>query len=157
KLGYEAASGQFTLHYYAHRLPLDPATYAFVLERAVESPEASALEPGVRDEIATLSAALRRLPTRNVSTADARGERTRDKEVHKATLARLVREHAPLAQAIEAAVTALNGSVGSRASFDGLDRLVTTQAYRLAYWRVAGDEINYRRFFDINDLAALRM
>src|SRR5439155_51349 len=32
-----------------------------------------------------------------------------------------------------------------------------TQAYRLAYWRVAADDINYRRFFDINELAALRM
>ena len=38
-----------------------------------------------------------------------------------------------------------------------LDALIERQAYRLAYWRVAADEINYRRFFDINELAALRM
>ena len=31
------------------------------------------------------------------------------------------------------------------------------QAYRLAYWRVAADEINYRRFFDINGLVGLRV
>ena len=43
------------------------------------------------------------------------------------------------------------------ASFDALHALLEAQAYRLAYWRVAADEINYRRFFDINDLAALRM
>jgi (1->4)-alpha-D-glucan 1-alpha-D-glucosylmutase len=42
-------------------------------------------------------------------------------------------------------------------SFDGLDALLSAQAYRLAYWRVAGEEINYRRFFDINELAAIRM
>src|SRR5688572_1802973 len=38
-----------------------------------------------------------------------------------------------------------------------LDDLLRRQHYRLAYWRVASDEINYRRFFDINDLAALAM
>ena len=44
-----------------------------------------------------------------------------------------------------------------RPSADALHELLERQAYRLAYWRVAADEINYRRFFDINDLAALRM
>ena len=38
-----------------------------------------------------------------------------------------------------------------------LDALVSNQAYRLAFWRVAAEEINYRRFFDINELAAIRM
>ncbi|HEY7117775.1 MAG TPA: malto-oligosyltrehalose synthase [Tepidisphaeraceae bacterium] len=51
----------------------------------------------------------------------------------------------------------LNGHVGHPASFDALDDLLNCQHYRLAYWRVASDEINYRRFFDINDLAALAM
>ncbi len=46
---------------------------------------------------------------------------------------------------------------GSTRSFDALDELITNQPYRLAYWRVAAEEINYRRFFDINNLAALRM
>jgi (1->4)-alpha-D-glucan 1-alpha-D-glucosylmutase len=55
------------------------------------------------------------------------------------------------------AVEALNGKPGDAASFDALDELLNEQHYRLAYWRVASDEINYRRFFDINDLAALSM
>ena len=42
-------------------------------------------------------------------------------------------------------------------SFDPLDRLLNEQSYRLAHWRVASEEINYRRFFDVNQLAALRM
>ena len=46
---------------------------------------------------------------------------------------------------------------GEPRSFDGLDRLLAEQPYRLAHWRVAADEINYRRFFDINELAAIRM
>ena len=51
----------------------------------------------------------------------------------------------------------LNGVAEKPESFDLLDKLLSQQCYRLAYWRAASDEINYRRFFDINDLAALRM
>ena len=50
-----------------------------------------------------------------------------------------------------------NGQPGDPRSFDLLDDLLEQQCYRLAYWRVAPDEINYRRFFDVNDLAALSM
>ena len=50
-----------------------------------------------------------------------------------------------------------NGQPGDPRSFDLLDDLLEHQCYRLAYWRVAPDEINYRRFFDVNDLAALSM
>src|SRR5262249_2780744 len=42
-------------------------------------------------------------------------------------------------------------------SFDRLDQLLQHQHYRLAYWRVATEEINYRRFFDVNELVSLRM
>lgn len=49
-----------------------------------------------------------------------------------------------------------NGTEGDAASFYLLHRLLEAQAYRFAHWRVASDEINYRRFFDINDLAGLK-
>jgi (1->4)-alpha-D-glucan 1-alpha-D-glucosylmutase len=65
--------------------------------------------------------------------------------------------HLQARQKIEQAVTRLNGHAGDARSFDALDRLLSAQHYRLCHWRVAADEINYRRFFDINDLAALRM
>jgi (1->4)-alpha-D-glucan 1-alpha-D-glucosylmutase len=65
---------------------------------------------------------------------------------------------APVDQAaIDAALQAINGRQGEPRSFDELERLLDAQWYRLAYWRVAADEINYRRFFDINDLAAIRV
>jgi (1->4)-alpha-D-glucan 1-alpha-D-glucosylmutase len=51
----------------------------------------------------------------------------------------------------------LNGAEDYPADTARLHGLLERQAYRLAHWRVAADEINYRRFFDINDLAALRM
>ncbi|HKW81271.1 MAG TPA: malto-oligosyltrehalose synthase, partial [Casimicrobiaceae bacterium] len=58
--------------------------------------------------------------------------------------------------AITGALAQLNGRPGDGASFDALHALLEAQAFRLAYWRVAADDINYRRFFDINELAALR-
>src|SRR6185295_5928395 len=55
------------------------------------------------------------------------------------------------------AIQQLNGEKGNPKSFDQLEKLLEQQWYRLAYWRVAAEEINYRRFFDINDLAAIRV
>ena len=54
-------------------------------------------------------------------------------------------------------VAIYNGTKGDPKSFDLLDQLLSHQVYRLAYWRVASEEINYRRFFDVNELAAVRM
>jgi (1->4)-alpha-D-glucan 1-alpha-D-glucosylmutase len=55
------------------------------------------------------------------------------------------------------ALREFNGTVGEPQSFDLLDGLIEAQPYRLAFWRVAGEEINYRRFFDIDKLAAIRV
>ena len=51
----------------------------------------------------------------------------------------------------------LEGTAGDPTSFNGLHELLEAQSYRLSYWRAAAEEINYRRFFDINTLAALRV
>ena len=59
--------------------------------------------------------------------------------------------------AIEAAVDRVNGTPGHAASFDALHDLLEVQAYRLSYWRTASHEINYRRFFDVNTLAGMRV
>ena len=59
--------------------------------------------------------------------------------------------------AIQRALDRINGVAGNARSFDRLHELLEQQPYRLAYWRVSSEEINYRRFFDINDLVGLRM
>jgi (1->4)-alpha-D-glucan 1-alpha-D-glucosylmutase len=56
---------------------------------------------------------------------------------------------------LEESLAAINGRQGEPRSFDQLERLLADKAYRFSYWRVAADEINYRRFFDINELAAI--
>ena len=157
KLAFEPDSGSFLLRYYEHRLPIDPGSYPQLLAAAQRLLAPNALPSAAVDALASLAAALGHLPGRQVTDESMRAERHRDKEVHKRQLAQLAREHPPLLEAIERAVTVLNGSPEDRAGFAALDGLIEQQAYRLAYWRVAADEINYRRFFDINELAALRM
>jgi (1->4)-alpha-D-glucan 1-alpha-D-glucosylmutase len=81
----------------------------------------------------------------------------REKEVAKRRLATLTEANETVREAIEQTVAAMNGRRGDPHSFDQLEALLAHQAYRLSYWRVATDEINYRRFFDINHLAAIRV
>src|SRR5204862_358820 len=75
----------------------------------------------------------------------------------KRRLERRCQESPQVQKAIEAALAQINGKPGDTRSFDALDELLNAQSYRLAFWRVAAEEINYRRFFDVNDLAAIRM
>ncbi|MBE0620596.1 MAG: malto-oligosyltrehalose synthase [Burkholderiales bacterium] len=157
KLVFEAERGSFSVFYYENRFPVDPRDYPRVLERALRSLEGTRVAESALAEAASLTAAFAHLPSRNETAAEKTAERNRDKELHKRRLAQIAREHPELTEAIEHAVRGFNGTPGQRASFDALDALLESQAYRLAFWRVASDEINYRRFFDINDLAALRM
>src|SRR4029079_1084565 len=83
--------------------------------------------------------------------------RAREKEVIKRRLAALTEASPEVDELVRAAVTRLTGVAPQPRSFDELDRLLNAQSYRLAHWRVASEEINYRRFFDVNQLAALRM
>lgn len=150
--------GSFHVEYHEHRFPLDPSSYGTVLAPLLErlEPELGNEHPAVV-ELQSILTAIRNLPTTRETDPDRRAERTREKEVVKRRLA-AVRASAPgFDVALETTLDQLNGTPGDPHSFDELDRLLEAQPYRLAYWRVATDEINYRRFFDINTLAALRM
>src|SRR5207245_2912525 len=81
-------------------------------------------------------------------------ERNREKEVIKRRLAALCSSEPRACDFIACNVQAINGTAGDPRSFDHLDALLEKQPYRLSFWRVATEEINYRRFFDINELAA---
>ena len=153
KLGFDPQRGYFTLSYFDHQLPVDPRGYGDLIRRAIGHKRLATC----REEMATLADAFDRLPAHDISDPVAAPRRQRDKTALKARLAALAGQHPDAAVEIDAIVGKMNGRPGERASFDELDRLINVQAYRLAQWRVAADEINYRRFFDINELAALRM
>jgi (1->4)-alpha-D-glucan 1-alpha-D-glucosylmutase len=159
QLRYESESGAFAVHYHEHRLPIDPREYSVLLDLVLaESARlANRLPEAATSELASIATAFRRLPGRDDLNLAHLAERNRDKELQKHRLATLAREHSALADSIEQTVRTVNGTPGDAASFGTLHGLLESQAYRVAFWRVASDEINYRRFFDINDLAALRM
>lgn len=149
ELQFERTLGSFAIHYHEHRLPLDPRTYPRILDAVL------AIEHDARLE--ALRHRFGALPDRRGSTPDRIAERHRDKEVHKRALAELIAADAGVCAAVDQALAGLAGHPGDPASFDPLHELLESQAFRLAYWRVASDDINYRRFFDVNDLAALRV
>ena len=148
--------GRFFLRYFDHEFPIAPGTYRHVLQIALEQ-LSKYKDEEFYAELQSILTALEYLPRRTEMDPERIAERTREKEIIKRRLERRCQE-APLVQrAIEKALTKINGTPGDPRSFDALDALLTDQAYRLAFWRVAAEEINYRRFFDINDLAAIRM
>ena len=108
-------------------------------------------------ELLSILTQIHNLPPRTETDPVKLAERNREKEVVKRRIAALHHACAEFRAAVDATLAEYNGTPGDPASFDLMDQLIDAQAYRPAYWRVAGEEINYRRFFDINDLAAIRV
>jgi (1->4)-alpha-D-glucan 1-alpha-D-glucosylmutase len=149
ELHFEPALGSFSVFYHEHRFPLDPRSYPRVLDRVLAHTSNPILE--------TLRRAFGELPDRHEPTAGQIKERHDAKETHKLALAQLYHGDPTVAAAIEAGVRSFAGNPNEPVSFDALHELLEGQAYRLSYWRVASDDINYRRFFDVNSLGALRV
>lgn len=151
-------NGAFWLQVYDLLLPLAPESFPHLLEptlQALEERHGDAL-PGV-EFLKSILTAIRHLPPRGEREPEKVEERRREKEIIKARIAALVDSDETVREEIFAQIEAINGSAGEAESFDRLDALLADQAYRVAYWRVASEEINYRRFFDINELAAIRV
>ncbi|PYL08513.1 MAG: malto-oligosyltrehalose synthase [Verrucomicrobia bacterium] len=148
--------GTFYLLYGERRLPIAPGTYRYILEVALQN-LADHKDEDFYAELQSILTALEYLPKRTETDPKRIAERAREKEIIKRRLERRCAQAPQVQQAIEKAVAQINGNSGNSRSFDALDALLNAQSYRLAFWRVAAEEINYRRFFDINDLAAIRV
>ncbi|EYF04298.1 malto-oligosyltrehalose synthase [Chondromyces apiculatus] len=158
ELRVESDGGAFFLRYYDNRFPLNPRTYTTILEPLVPLlSEKLGAEHDAVMELLSILTGLRNLPVRTETQRSRVMERRREKEILKRRLANLVAEMPAVERALREGIARMNGTVGEPRSFDALDRMLEEQAYRLSYWRTAAEEINYRRFFDINDLAAIRM
>ena len=150
--------GSFYLTYYEHRLPIIPKTYSKILTLQIAdleqelSPEAPQLQ-----ELMSIITALKHLPPITEQAPDRIAERYREKEVIKRRLWNLYQNSGVLKAFIDRNLSIFNGSKGDPRSFDHLDALLHEQVYRISHWRVATEEINYRRFFDINSLGAIRV
>jgi len=154
RLGY--GEGAFVVSYFDETLPIAPDTYGSIVERDLDG-WLKDHAGGDADELQSILTATRNLPPRSERTPEAIGVRAREKEIVKRRLAGLVDAREDVRAFSAESVGRMNGVPGQPRSFDALDRLLNAQSYRLAHWRVASEEINYRRFFDINQLAALRV
>lgn len=155
KLSFDVERGEFSISYHEHRFPLDPVEYASILNFRGEWLQEKLGASDDALELQSIATAFSHLPGRRGLTAEQRAERNREKEVQKRRLAALCARSSEIADFLFANVAAANGRPGDPNTYDTLHELIKAQAYRLAQWRVAADDINYRRFFDINDLAAL--
>ncbi|MBW3630511.1 MAG: malto-oligosyltrehalose synthase, partial [Gemmatimonadetes bacterium] len=157
QLVYEG-DGRFRIHYHEHVFPVSPKSSSLLLQAALERVKGRLEDDDAdRVELESIVTALEHLPSRDRTDPQSVAERKRENVVTRRRVAALF-EGAPLVrEAIDESLREFNGQQGNAHSYDRLERVLSDQAYRLAHWRVAGEEINYRRFFDINDLAALRM
>ncbi len=134
--------GSFEFRYFDHAAPVSPRSLDELLGGVATMVRS--------DHLGSIATALGRLPSALASDRDSVEERHRDKEVLRSNLAELFAEQPEVAAAVDEALAALN------ADGDAIDALLERQNYRLAYWKVAGQELDYRRFFDITTLIALR-
>lgn len=144
------SEGSFTLHYFDHQLPIAPRSVDHLVYRAARRLPRS-LDPAVRAEVESIGAALGRLPPSWATDRASVRERHRDKEVLRARLMALCHEHPEVGAALDAETEAAGSNP------DQLDALLQRQNYRLAFWRTASEEGQYRRFFDINELVGIRV
>jgi (1->4)-alpha-D-glucan 1-alpha-D-glucosylmutase len=148
RLKYEI--GAFTLECPGAVLPIATRTTRPLLHRAAE------ILGEAPDELHSIITALENLPSR-VETEPAKlAERVREKRIIRERLIKLCETDPSVLQAIQSAVAEWQDGSDPK-NLDRLDALISEQPYRLSYWRVAAEEINYRRFFDVNSLAAIRV
>ncbi len=154
----EYHAGSFTLVYYSFHFPVAPKTYGDILSSRLEW-----LTKRLGDshdqvlEYRSIITALGHLPPSTTLSPERQAERYREVGIIKRRLCTLTAASPDVQAAVDGAVELYNGKLDEPDSFNPLDHLISQQSYRLAFWRVATDEINYRRFFDVNDLAAIRV
>jgi (1->4)-alpha-D-glucan 1-alpha-D-glucosylmutase len=145
--------GVLQIHYYGSHFPIDPSTFSFILEPALQSLSGQSAEA-----LQSVIAQLKRLPDRD-SIGDLtdehalkRQERRNNAHAAKAAFSKLFNEDKQVKSAVQSVLDNLNDKKNSAR----LLALINAQPYRLSYWKVAADELNYRRFFDINELLAIK-
>lgn len=149
--------GGFVITYFEHKFPVAPISWSGILSfRLVDLIACVGEQDEHLQELLSLLTALRHFPPPQERDPERVAERYRERDIIRRRLSTVMVESETIRAHLLANVDAYNGTKGDSSSFDRLDALLNEQSYRLASWRVASEEINYRRFFDINELAAIR-
>lgn len=135
--------GDFVFKYFERTFPVAPRSLDRLLARAAQ-------EAG-SDELSFIADSLGELPISTTVDPQALGRRYRDIRVLKEEILKILESSPKIVAAIDAAVRTVNDD------HDLLHAMLERQNYRLAFWRAAGRNLGYRRFFDINSMIGLRM
>lgn len=155
RLVFDPQEGTLSVCYHEHRFPVSPRETGRLLRSRLGALPLAADSPAGRALEAIIAALERAAPPG--ASARRRAEGRDSARAAQRDLVRLAADEAALRTWLIATADAVNGEPGRPKSWQALHRLLEAQHYRLAYWRVAADEINYRRFFNVNELAGLRM
>jgi (1->4)-alpha-D-glucan 1-alpha-D-glucosylmutase len=146
--------GALQIHYFGAHFPIDPSTLStLLLEPALKS-----LSGASATNLQQIITQLKQLPTRDTigEITDAHATKRMDRRTRaheaKGALSKLLREDKDVHKAVHSTLDHIN----DKKQLSTLTQLVEAQAYRLSYWKLASDELNYRRFFDINELLAIK-
>ena len=143
-------NGRARVHYYDHMMPVAPRTVHLIFDQFDGGP--NPLPQFFRELLEQIDA----LPPHETANDELREQR-RQRLAHLLPLLQEALRSPEMQPFVGQALETINGIEGDPHSFDRLHLLLDAQPYRLASWRTSAEEINYRRFFDVNDLVGLRM
>ncbi|HET9087243.1 MAG TPA: malto-oligosyltrehalose synthase [Acidobacteriaceae bacterium] len=154
----EYRDGEICLLYGDYNLPLNPRQIQVLLRHKWDESAANEeIAPAIRQEFESILFHLDHIPGYQQSGPEARADRERETTIAISRLRKVIQESPALGRHLQRVISEFNGQPGNPESFNDLHVLLEKQPYRLSYWRTAMQEINYRRFFDVNDLIGLRM
>ena len=158
ELSLRLEKGGFTVHCHSMRLPVSILSYPRILSLRLSSLEETygSDHPSFR-ALWDLITSIEHLGKSAAADAESARERYASEEGIKERLLRLYTERDEIREHLDETLRMVNGRKGDPASFDPLDRILSEQHYWLSFWRLANEEINYRRFFAVSDLVSLRV
>jgi (1->4)-alpha-D-glucan 1-alpha-D-glucosylmutase len=150
--------GRFLIQYFESLFPLAPLTYRKVLKHHIDQLERQlgSASQGYQ-EYAGIVAGLSALPESVGASPDVAGSKRLQFAGLTERLRHLVAGDAAIRHFLDKSLRAFDGKIGEPASFLLMERLLADQHYLLAYWQNVNEQINYRRFFTINDLVGMRI
>lgn len=158
QLRFNPETAHFWLDYYENAIPVNPVSYPLILNHRLDVLDArlGKNNPAFL-EYQSIASAFERLPVESDGNWARKEERTRERTIAGNRLITLGQQHPEVFNFIQENVRDFQPQQDDSTNLSRLHRLLEMQVYRLSNWRVASDEINYRRFFDINDLVAIRV
>src|SRR5215469_2884228 len=141
----------FYVHAENNRIPINPATYVSILAPIIETLRASGADFAAMSRLEEIERMAATLATSTPLALGVEKPQATTRVQLKDHLWQLALGSEAVRSAIDSTLRKFNGAPGNLESFQELDGLLRAQPYRFAHWRTAAEEINYRRFFGLNE------